>query len=302
MKILITGATGFLGKIMVEHLAKIYDVATLGRYDAQYISDLSINIPQFSKSFDRVIHAAGLAHVFGSASKNHELFNKVNVQGTVNLFKGLQKLEMLPKEFVFISSVAVYGKKQGVLLSEDNELKATDPYGYSKIQAETVVQDWCEKHQVKCIILRLPLIVGDNAPGNLGKMVEAIKKNRYFTIGDGHAAKSMVLGSDVAKLMAQKELSQGIYNLTDGTNPTFAQLENVLVNKFKSRGPIRLPYFIARALGYFGDIIVKFLNPNFPFSSDVFKKITSDLTFDDSHAKNKLNWSPSKVLEFYVNN
>jgi hypothetical protein len=57
-----------------------------------------------------------------------------------------------------------------------------------------------------------------------------------------------------------------------------------------------LPYFLAKILSLFGDII----GPNFPINSNKLKKITSDLTFNDSKARNALGWSPSLVLDDFT--
>ncbi|MGG8473430.1 NAD-dependent epimerase/dehydratase family protein, partial [Rahnella sp. PAMC25617] len=92
-------------------------------------------------------------------------FYDVNVLGTLNLLKGLEKAGV-PEQFVFISSVSVYGQQSGIFINEDHPLEAKDPYGLSKIEAEDLVLKWCEQHRVVCTILRLPLLVGKNPPGN----------------------------------------------------------------------------------------------------------------------------------------
>jgi nucleoside-diphosphate-sugar epimerase len=107
-------------------------------------------------------------------------------------------------------------------------LLARDPYGLSKIHAEKFVEDWCEKHNVICTIFRLPLVVGPNAPGNLGKMLMGIKKGYYFNIAGGKAQKSMVLATDVAQCVLKVYKIGGIYNLTVGHHPTFYKLSRTI--------------------------------------------------------------------------
>ena len=75
------------------------------------------------------------------------------------------------------------------------------PYADSKIQAEELLREWGKLNNVNMLILRLPLLVGENPPGNLGSMIRAIKKGYYFRIGDGSARRSMVLAEDIAEVV-----------------------------------------------------------------------------------------------------
>ena len=299
MKILLTGSSGFLGKEIQQNVNEDIELSRLSRSSGDILCDLSKSIPLLKDNIDRVVHSAGLAHVFGK--KNSDAFYKVNVLGTVNLLKGLERNATLPKEIIFISSVSVYGLEKGVLISEENSLAAQDPYGKSKIAAESVLLKWCKENNVNLIILRLPLIVGHNAPGNLGKMTRGIQNRRYFSIGDGKVKKSMVLAKDVAQLCTRKDLTPGIFNLTDGFHPTFRELEQAISNKFNKPMPIVLPIRLAIILAFIGDVLNKFQKGIFPFDSKVLNKITSELTFDDSKAIRQLGWMPTKVLEIYKN-
>ena len=209
----------------------------------------------------------------------------------VNLLKGLSN--SLPKRFVFISSVSVYGSIFGVNLNENCSLLAEDPYGKSKIDAEFVVNKWCEEHNVICTILRLPLIVGENPPGNLGSMIQGIKKGYYFNIAGGNAKKSMVLASDVAKFILRAAEVGGIYNLTDGIHPTFNDLSKSISRNLDKSFVPNMPLFIAKVIAKIGDIV----GNAFPINSDKLSKITSTLTFNDSKARNAFGWNPTPVLE-----
>ncbi len=285
MNVLIIGSSGFLGKyIRDEYISEKLEI--LNRISpGDYILDLSQNIPKFSHRFDLVIHNAGLAHTaFGN-------FFEVNVQGTRNLLKGLKKSP--PNYFVFISSVSVYGRNEGEYLNENCPVLATDEYGMSKIQAESEIIEWCRNHQVCCTILRLPLVVGSNPPGNLGAMIHAIKKGLYVNIADGQAKKSMVLAEDVAKFILPASRVGGIFHLTDGVHPTFDQLSHVIACQVNRKGIFSIPLILAKLLARLGDL----LGTNAPFNTAKLVKITSNLTFDDSLAREKFGWSPRSVLE-----
>jgi len=155
--ILLTGSSGFLGQIILNQTGTDY-IKTLNRKNANYSIHLDSEVPVFNESFELVIHSAGKAHLVPKTQTEKQGFFDVNVAGTLNLLKGLENTS-LPKAFVFISSVAVYGLETGTLITEDHPLLANDPYGKSKINAERLVLHWCEKNKVICTILRLPLIV-----------------------------------------------------------------------------------------------------------------------------------------------
>lgn len=287
---LLTGANGFLGSSIKEELSSDFSIKTLSRNNADYQVSLEIDKLDFVEKFDLIIHAAGKAHCVPKTEPEIKEFYDVNVLGTSNLLKTLEK--SLPKEFVFISSVSVYGQETGKNINEEHPLLANDPYGLSKIKAEDIVKKWCDENNVICTILRLPLLVGKKAPGNLGAMVKAIEKGYYFNIGGGKAKKSMILVKDVALFIKIAKSVGGVYNITDGIHPDFNQL-SVMISKNKKQ-QFNIPYIFAMFLGKIGDV----LGSHFPINSSKIKKITSDLTFDDSKARTFLEWNPHSVLEY----
>lgn len=291
MNILLTGSNGFLGRSILNEILVNNNIFTLSRNSGDYKILLQNEIPRFKTYFDVVIHSAGKAHCIPKTDTEKKEFYNVNVLGTLNLLKGLEK-SGLPKQFVFISSVSVYGQEVGTNIDEEHPLLAKDPYGLSKIEAEKLVEKWCNDNQVLLTILRLPLLVGKKAPGNLGAMVKAIQKGYYFNIGGGMAKKSMVLTKDVACFISKAAPFGGIYNLTDGIHPSFSQLSFEISKKKKQQ--FNLPLFVAKIIGKIGDII----GSKSPINSSKVKKITSDLTFDDSKARKLLEWNPKSVLDY----
>lgn len=293
MKVLITGNSGFLGKYIESYLSLNNQVFGLSRSSKTgYRFSLNDSVPFFHHNFDMVIHSAGKVHSLSKSAEERDAFFSGNVQGTRNLLEGLDKY-MLPKSFVYISTVAVYGVSAGYLINEDSELKAIDPYGKSKIQAEQLVLNWCTKNNVICTIFRLPLVVGSNPPGNLGAMIRGIQNGIYFNIAGGLAVKSMVLASDVAKHILYASEIGGIFNLTDGYHPSFFELSaNISRQLGKSRAK-NLPFWLAKGLARTGDLF----GDKVPLNSAKLYKITSDLTFDDSKAREAFGWDPTPVLE-----
>ncbi len=292
---LITGANGFLGRYLKKEFSGNF-FHTLGRSACTYNLNLAEEVPVFSYGYKTIVHAAGKAHLISNKKRNDKLFYEVNTKGTLNLLAGIERSKKNPESFIFISSVAVYGKDKGENINEDSPLIAKDFYGLSKTQAEHLVLDWCQKNNVICTILRLPLLVGQNPPGNLGAMIKGIKRGYYFNIGGGKAKKSMVLAEDVAKAIVRVSNIGGVYNLTDGYHPTFSEISNCMSSHLGKGKPLSIPLWLAAILAKFGD----FLGDKAPINTTKLNKITSDLTFDDSKARETFGWSPRKVVDWYA--
>src|SRR6266516_2225818 len=120
--ILLTGASGFLGTVlMTEFHKQQLAVATGGRSQTNTTHcDLSKEIPVLPL-VDTVVHAAGKAHTIPASPSEVKEFFDTNVQGTRNLLTALEHNRVL-KKFIFISSVAVYGLTSGCGISEDMPL------------------------------------------------------------------------------------------------------------------------------------------------------------------------------------
>ena len=297
MRLILAGASGFLGNYLGMELGKSYRITSVGRsYSNSIMCDLSKELPLFEEDYQIVVHAAGMAHVYPKTTTVEVSFFNVNCTGTQNLLESLGSSDI--NRFVFISSVLVYGKEKGQMIDELSSLKGYSPYEKSKIQAEQLILDWCNKRKCKYLILRLPLVVGENPVGNLAKMTYAIQKGTYLRIGKGNAKKSMVLASDVASLISNwiknPIAPSGTYNLTDGYHPSFYEVEEAIkLNAGKNR--IRtIPLSLAKLLGKTGDLF-----SFFPVNSGTVQKITTTCTFSDQKARNELKWNPSPVLSFW---
>jgi GlcNAc-P-P-Und epimerase len=299
--ILLTGAKGFFGAIAEKTLAEQGNrIIGLGRSkENDVICDLAHQVPDFSESFDIIIHAAGKAHSVPKTPAEEKDFFLVNRQGTENLLKGLTIGNAFPKAIVFISSIAVYGLSEGENITEEQALAPNTPYGRSKLEAEGILREWCQNRNCGLIIFRLPLIAGVGAPGNLQTMINAMKGGFYRSIGRGAARKSMVMASDVAEIIPVAVDYPGVYNLTDGEHPSFQALEHLIAKQLGRKTPGRLPYALAKMIASAGDQINRIIGPEFPLTTLQLEKITSTLTFDDSKARRVFGWNPQKVLNAF---
>ena len=291
--LLFTGSNGFVGKNVIMELCEMdYDIVTLDRFNACINCDLSIEIPSFNSVFDIVIHAAGKAHTVPKANLEKEQFFEVNLQGTKNLCASFEKTG-IPKSFIFISTVAVYGLDFGQNITEKYPLKGITPYARSKIQAENFLIAWCRKYNVILSIIRPSLIAGPNPPGNLGAMIKGIKSGKYLSISGGKSRKSILMVKDIANLIPTLAVNGGIFNVCDSEQPTFRDIEKIIAHQLGKPLPFSIPFGLGKTLALIGD----FLGNYSPINSKKFKKITNSLTFSNGKALNELGWEPLSVLD-----
>jgi nucleoside-diphosphate-sugar epimerase len=108
----------------------------------------------------------------------------------------------------------------------------------------------------------------------------------------------VVLAEDVARFIVKVAEIGGIYNLTDGYHPSFAELSSHISIQLGKGKPMNMPFGLAMIVAKFGDL----LGSKAPLNTNKLKKITSDLTFDDSKAREAFGWNPTRVLDgFKIN-
>lgn len=293
MKFLFTGASGFLGSNTIYPLQKEgYKITTLGISDHNNIkANLGVDKLALNTRFNIVLHAAGKAHSVPKNQMESQSFFDINFKGTKSLCSALEQFG-IPQAFIFISTVAVYGVNAGENITEEHALCGTSPYALSKIQAESFLQEWCAKHNVKLSILRPSLIAGKNPPGNLGTMIQGIKTGKYFSVAGGKARKSILMADDVAKLIPKLAITGGIYNICDDYHPSFGELEELIAFQLNTKKPSNIPYWIAKSMALIGDMI----SSKAPINSNKLEKMTQSLTFSNAKAKQQLGWEPMDVL------
>lgn len=295
-KLLFTGGTGFLGKNVMPILQKDYEVTTCGiTLEDMIQANFAKVVPELPESYEVVLHAAGKAHVVPKTEEEKQLFFDINYQGTVNLCKALEKIGV-PKALVFISTVAVYGCESGELITEEHPLNGDTPYAESKIMAEEYLTKWCKEHGVILGILRPSLLAGKNAPGNLGAMVNGVRKGFYMNIAGGKVVKSVLMAEDIARLLPLVAKKGGVYNVCDTRQPSFGELSISVARQLGKRKPISIPYWMAWCMAKVGDL----LGSKAPINSYKLEKMTESLTFSNEKARRELGWEPLDVLENYV--
>ena len=294
-KLLFTGGTGFLGQNVKPLLDQRYEVTTCGiTSDDRVKANLAKEVPALPERYDIVLHACGKAHVVPRTEAEKQAFYDVNYQGTVHLCAALEKVGA-PQALIFISTVAVYGCEFGELISEDHPLEGTTPYAESKIMAERYLVTWCAKHSVTLGILRPSLLAGKNAPGNLGAMVNGIKKGFYMNIAGGKVVKSILMAEDIARLVPLLAEKGGIYNVCDTRQPSFGEISLSVARQLGKGKPVSIPYWMAWCMAKAGDLF----GNKAPINSYKLEKMTKSLTFSNEKVRKMLGWEPMNVLENY---
>lgn len=205
MKVLITGANGFIGREIVAELSANCEIIKLAGKNSKSDDYLNIDITNKTEveslanleNIDALIHTAGLAHQFGE--KAREDFFKVNVVGTENICNLAVKLNV--KHFILISSVSVYGKSKNSAQEVDEEVDCQPEgfYAESKWESEKVARRICEENKIALTILRPATVIGEGDAGNVFRLIEAIDKKKFLWIGKGENSKSLIYKKDVAK-------------------------------------------------------------------------------------------------------
>lgn len=241
--ILITGASGFIAKNLVEVLLNhedfhliLTDKSNLFKYPKY-----SINPPRLSKldvgdraavfdifnheKIDTCIHLAAEVSVEDSI-KYPDRTMMVNVNGTLNVLDACVQNKV--ENFIFASSAAVYGHPRRLPISEEHELKPISPYGTSKLIAEQHVSSYMRAKKIrKAISLRIFNAYGEGQVGNLSVMAKFARKLSKglppIIYGDGMQIRDFVSIKDVvnAILLSIRAMEESSKILLSNSNCVF---------------------------------------------------------------------------------
>jgi len=252
MKILVTGANGFVGSRTCLHLEEAgHEVVRVSHRDsAGYAVDIgdpsSFAALDHIEDINAVVHCAGLAHRFGQVSKKE--FERVNVEGVRNVIEFCARKSI--QRFVHLSSVLVYGNSSSAVpITEAHELNPQDDYSSSKLAGERAAIIASEKAGIELVILRPVPIIGEGSRGNVARLISAIDRGRFVWVGDGINRKSFVYVADVARAIEaclSVDGDHSIFNVVGG-EISVAELVKAISDRLGKAEPrIHVPAVVAR--------------------------------------------------------
>ena len=235
MKILLTGATGFIGQRLINAVNGEIHVLSRRKHSnfKTVICDLQSKvIPDDAlDSVDTVFHLAGFSHDLRDATKIQNLYQEVNVEATVRLAKLAVKSNV--KRFVFVSSVkAGGGSTFGVCSSEKDQGDPEGVYGKTKREAELKLLKIGKASGMHVSVIRPSLVYGPNVKGNLQSMLLGIKKGWFPPLPETGNRRSMIHVDDLVRailLIAEDKRANGeIFIATDGTPYSSREIYNTM--------------------------------------------------------------------------
>ena len=203
-RILVTGATGFVGRALVRRLladgrkvraaVRPTSAALPAAVERVVVEDIGPDTDWRAAlaGVDAVVHLAARAHVLRDSSPDaHALYRAVNTLGALRLAEAAASLGV--RRFVFLSSVRVHGDRSiGAPFDEASPLAAQDPYGSSKVEAERGLASLAAAGRLEPVILRPPLVYGHDAKGNFARLVALVARGALLPLGSVHNCRSLV--------------------------------------------------------------------------------------------------------------
>jgi len=164
MKLLLTGSSGFIGSYFQSNYSDRYDIETFS-----FLKDEleSLDLTQI----DTLVHLSALVHQMGGADK--EEYTRVNVNNTLALAQKAKQCGV--KQFIFMSSIKVYGEETDTPYTEMTKCKTQDDYGKSKLEAEKQLREM-EDDDFIVSILRTPIVYGKGVKANILNLIKSVNK------------------------------------------------------------------------------------------------------------------------------
>ena len=321
MKILITGASGFIGSFIVEEaLRRGFETwaAVRGSSSRQFLKDERIRFVELDlddqqqierqlrgNDFDYVVHAAGVTKCIDKQD-----FYRINTEGTKNLVRAVIALKMPLKKFVYLSSLSVFGaiheQQPYQDIREDDTPHPNTEYGRSKLEAERWLRESLELRtdgRVFPYVILRPTGVYGPRERDYFLMVKNVKMHSDFAVGYQRQDITFVYVQDVVQavfLACEKGQTGRAYFLSDGEvyqSSTFSELiRKELGNPWWIR--VTAPVWLLRVITFAGDIVGRLTGKVSALNNDKYHILRQrNWRCDISPAVSELGYKPQVKLE-----
>jgi len=303
---LVTGASGFIGRLLVTALREHgYRVRTLSRgpSDVDGLEHFALDLAkddcptELCLGVSMIFHLAGKAHDLAAHVSDLPQYRHVNVEGTRKLLEAAKQAGV--PRFVFFSSVKAVGDGQPQPMDETVSAPADGPYGESKYQAEQLVLHG--DYVPYPLVIRPSMVYGNTDKGNLPMMIKAIRRGLFPPLPETGNRRSMVHVDDLVRaaiLAAESERTAGkVYIVTDGHAYSTRQIYDG-IRAALGKAPISwaLPYGLLHGLARLGDGIGWLLKRRFPLDSAALDKLTGSAWYSSARIEAELGFRPTKNL------
>ena len=310
MKILVTGASGFIGAAVCRQLTS-ENQNVLPVYRNAHSSGLNIGNINGSTNWNSAL--SNITHVIHTAARVHIMsenvaaplpeFRRVNVEGTLNLAR--QAAESGVTRFIFISSAKVNGEQTnaGIAFTEEDVLSPDDPYAISKHEAEEGLRHLASETSLEIVIIRPPLVYGPGVKANFLSLMKLISIGFPLPLGRIDNRRSMVsldnLIDFITTCITHPEAANQTFLVSDGEDLSVTQLLRRLASAMDI--PSRLIPVPSTWLQLGLSIVGK---------KSIANRLCGSLQVDITKAKTLLGWSPilsvdaglNKTAKFFLGN
>lgn len=296
MKILVTGANGFIGRALLPYLNSLgYIAIPVVRRPCGLPRECIVNdeVSLAAALIDcaAIIHLAGRAHVMKDRAPDPLVeFRAVNLDATIRIAR--QAADAGVKRFIFVSSVKVNGEYTGPResFSECDEARPEDPYAQSKYEAEVALRKIGADSAMEITIVRPPLVYGPGARANFAALMHAVQKGWPLPLACVGNQRSLIaldnLVSFLLTCIEHPHAANQTFLVSDGQDVSVAQLVRGLA---KTCGrPARLlpvPVWVLKSVA---TLLGK---------QDSVRRLCTDLRVDISKARDVLGWIPPVTME-----
>ena len=301
MKVLVTGALGFVGRNLKEHL-DAYGHETIGLDKAASEDEVSKNIfradilksdlANFLCDTDVVIHLAARVHIMRETSSDPlSEYRKINVDGTIRLANAAIKAGV--KRFIYLSSAKVNGETSLPFrpFKEEDQLNPSDPYSLSKFEAEGYLRSLFKESGMDVVIIRPPLVYGPGVKANFAELIKWIERGFPIPFGCVKSNKrsfvSLANLVDFIRIcLNHQKASNEIFFVSDGEDVSTAELVKHLAKAMQK--PAKL---LPVPVGFlkFGAMMIN--------KRQYISRLLDSLQVDITKAKSLLGWRPPQNLD-----